>query len=285
MDRGPRAQGGGGGVITLLTDFGTADGYVAAMKGVILSSAPDVPIVDVTHDIPPQDVQAGAFTLLAFAELFPIGTIHLAVVDPGVGSTRRGIAARCGGRLLVGPDNGLFSYLLERDGDALVFELAERRFFREPVSATFHGRDVFAPVAASLARGLPLDELGPRVRDPVRLPPIRTERREDGTRVGAVVHVDRFGNLVTSISRADLPEAAEAGATLSVDGQPVAGIRRFYAEPGIGARPFGIWGSAGFLEISVNGGSAAERLGVARGATVHLRPARGAEPAATRTHQ
>ena len=259
-------------IVTLLTDFGTADYFVAAMKGVLLGRAPDARLVDVTHEIPPQDVPAAAFTLLAVYRDFPPGTTHVAVVDPGVGSARRALVVGAGGQRFVGPDNGIFSYVLDREPDARVRRLDDPRWFRHPVSATFHGRDVFAPVAAALAAGAEPASLGSEVRDPVRLEPIRVRRGPDGAVHGAVLHVDRFGNCVTTLTPADVPDGAGESLRLLVGGREVRGLRRHYAgaEPG---EPFAIPGSAGFLELSVDGASAAERLGVRRGDPVELRPA------------
>jgi S-adenosylmethionine hydrolase len=259
-------------LITLLTDFGTADYFVGAMKGAILSIAPGASIVDVTHEVPPQDVRAGAFTLLAAYEAFPPGTVHVAVVDPGVGSARRAIAARAGGHRFVGPDNGLFGWILEREMETEVVHVTAERFFRHPVSATFHGRDVFAPVAAALAGGVSIGELGREIGDWARLGPLRLERGEDGALHGVVLHVDRFGNVVTPFTRGDLPEEAAArGVRIGIGGREVRSVRRFYAEgeaaPG---EPFAIWGSAGFLEISLTRDSAARRLGVRAGDSVTL---------------
>ena len=253
--------------ITLVTDFGTADYFVGAMKGVILAHAPGAPVVDLTHEIAPGDVSAAAFTLLAAHDAFPEGTVHLAVVDPGVGSARRPIVV-AGRHLFVGPDNGLFSWILDREPGATVRAVEEERFFREPRSTTFHGRDLFAPVAAALATGLHPEGVGPRVDDPVRLPSITPTRLPDGSLRAAILHVDRFGNCVTSLTRAD----ARGAAILRVNGEEVRAMRRFYAEAP-GDEPFTIWGSAGFLEISVNGGSAAERLGIRVGDEVRIEPA------------
>lgn len=259
-------------VLTLLTDFGAADYFVGAMKGVILGRAPGATIVDLTHEIPPQDVRAAAFTLFAAYGAFPAGTVHLAVVDPGVGSERRAVAATAGGHLFVAPDNGLLGWVLDREPDARVVNLTEPRFFRHPVSTTFHGRDVFAPVAAALAAGTPLHELGSPIDDPLRLPPLGPVQGPDGGLEGEVIHVDRFGNCVTSLSPAHLP-AGEPGRAwgIEVAGHEVRSLRRFYAEDaGRADEPFMILGSAGLVEVSLNGGSAARRLGVERGAVVRV---------------
>ncbi|HEX2203966.1 MAG TPA: SAM-dependent chlorinase/fluorinase [Longimicrobium sp.] len=256
-------------IVTLLTDFGTADYFVGAMKGVLLSRDPRIAPVDLTHDIPAHDVHAAAFTLLAAYGCFPRGTVHVAVVDPGVGSRRRPIAVEAGGHRFVGPDNGLFGWVMEREGDARVVHLTREAHFRTPVSATFHGRDVFAPVAAALAAGTPLEALGDPVDDAVRLSPLRPARREDGTVEGSVLHVDHFGNCVTNLTRADLPGSEEGRLKLVLNGTRIRALRRFYADGEDGtAEPFAIWGSAGFLEVVIFRDSAARRLGVHRGDAV-----------------
>ena len=257
-------------IVTLLTDFGTADYFVGAMKGVILGIAPAATVVDLTHEVPPQDVRAGAFTLLAAYRSFPAGTVHVAVVDPGVGSARRAIAAEAGGHRFVGPDNGLLSWALEREADARVFHVTRGELFRQPVSATFHGRDVFAPVAARLAAGMDVAAVGPEIGDAARLGGLRPERLADGSFRGEVLHVDRFGNCITSFTR-DIPGSAADGYMLRAGGREIRTVRGFYAEDD-SDEPFAIWGSAGFLEISVNRGSAARVLGVEPGDPVTLSP-------------
>lgn len=255
-------------LVTLLTDFGTADYFVGAMKGVVLSRDPRITVVDVSHEVPAHDVRSGAFTLLAVHGTFPAGTVHVGVVDPGVGSSRRPIVALAAGQHFVGPDNGLFSYVLDRDPAARVFHLTRERFFRHPVSATFHGRDVFAPVAAALACGASPSEMGEEVADAVRLDPLAARRAADGSLLGTVIHVDRFGNCVTSVAREDVPEG-EIEAELG--GRRIRSVRRYFGE-GEPGEPFGIWGSAGLLEVAVDRDSAARALGVRRGDPVVVRP-------------
>lgn len=247
-------------LITLLTDFGTADYFVGAMKGVVLSICPDARIIDITHEIPSQDIHAGAFTLLAAYKSFPAGTIHVAVVDPGVGSARRPILASCGGQFFVGPDNGLFSYVFEREGQTEVIHIQNHSYFRQPVSATFHGRDVFAPVAAALAKGVEPSQFGAEITDYVRLESLAPARLEDGTLQGRIIHIDRFGNCITNLTREHLTnEMIAGGARLSINGIEITLFRQFYAEEQIGSgeEPFAIWGSADFLEIAVQNASAA----------------------------
>ena len=264
-------------IVTLLTDFGTADYFVGAMKGAVLAANPSAHVVDITHEVPAYDIEAGAFILRASFETFPEGTVHVAVVDPGVGSARRAVAVEGRGHTFVGPDNGLFGHVYERVRPFEVFQLTNENFFRREVSATFHGRDIFAPVAGALSRGVRAEELGPEVSDYVRLPSAAPERLEDGTLAGTVIHVDRFGNCVTNITPQDLPaEAVERGARLSVCGREVRAFRRFFAEgEGLRGEPFAVWGSAGLLEIAVFQDSAARVLGVARGGRVEVMYADG----------
>jgi S-adenosyl-L-methionine hydrolase (adenosine-forming) len=260
-------------LVALLSDFGTADYFVGAMKGVILSRDPGIAVVDVTHEIPPQDVRAAAFTLLAVHAYFPPGTVHVAVVDPGVGSDRRAIAAEAGGRYYVGPDNGVLGHVLRQAQGARVLHLDEERWLRSARSTTFHGRDLFAPVAAALATGTPIDDLGRPISDPVLLEPPHAEPGERGEWVGSVLHVDRFGNCVTSFTRETVPPAAlgpEPRLLLRMGGTEIRTLRRFFADEAVGSDDglFAIWGSAGYLEIAAFGDSAARRLGVRVGTVV-----------------
>ncbi len=251
-------------VVTFTTDFGTRDGYVGAMKGVVLQVAPDAVIVDITHEIPPFDVAAGAFALAQAASHFPAGTIHVAVVDPGVGGDRADLVLEAGGSYFVGPDNGLLS--LAARGPRVAHRIEAPGFRREPVSPTFHGRDVFAPTAGRLAAGATAREAGSTLLSIVDLAaPDEPRDRPDELRA-TVIHVDRFGNLVLNVSaerwspgrftlRVKKGEALEvaAGATY---GDVASGDLVVYA------------GSAGFLELGVREGSAARRLGCARGDTL-----------------
>jgi S-adenosylmethionine hydrolase len=249
--------------ITLLTDFGYGDYFVSAMKGTILSVNPEAKVVDISHDIAPQDIEAAAFTILAGYQSFPPGTIHVAVVDPGVGSGRRPILMRAGNYSFVGPDNGIFSYVRDQEADFRVFHITNTQYFRQPVSATFHGRDIFAPVAAALSLGIDPRNLGNEIRDPVRLKTLQPERLKNGKLKGRVIHIDRFGNCITNIRREDFEDAAR----LDVAGKTIKSFKRFFAEESKG-RLFGVWGSAGFLELATNGASAAKLLGAKRGQSV-----------------
>jgi S-adenosyl-L-methionine hydrolase (adenosine-forming) len=260
-------------IVTLLSDFGTADYFVGAMRGAVLSVNPEARVVDITHEVPPYDVESGAFTLRAAFEAFPAETVHVAVVDPGVGSARRAIAVTGEGHAFVGPDNGVFGHVYERLTSFRVFHLTNEKYFRSEVSATFHGRDIFAPVAGALSLGVRAKELGPEVSDFVRLPAAAAERLADGTLVGAVIHIDRFGNCVTNLAPELLPEELIArGARLFVAGREVSDFRRFFAdEGGAAGEPFAVRGSAGLLEIAVFQSSAAELLGIKRGQRVEIR--------------
>ncbi len=258
-------------IITLLTDFGTADYFVGAVKGVILAAAPAAHIVDLTHQIPAPDIEAAAFTLLAAYKSFAKGTVHVAVVDPGVGSSRRGIVVSTAEQLFVGPDNGIFSYIYERESKFKVYELSNAKFFCEPVSPTFHGRDIFAPVAAALSQGIKPATLGKPVKDPVRLAPLTPERR-DSQLLARIIHIDRFGNCVTNITPASLTQGMiDAGAHLVVKGKKITSFCKFFAEQGGRFELFCVWGSAGFLEIAVTDGSAAKFLNATRGQSVAVR--------------
>jgi S-adenosyl-L-methionine hydrolase (adenosine-forming) len=253
-------------VISLLTDFGTADYFVGAVKGAILSVNPEAVIVDITHEIARQDISAGAFTLLAAYKTFPAGTVHVAVVDPGVGSTRRAIIVKANEQFFVGPDNGLFTYIYDRESEHHVFHVTAEKYFRRDPSSTFHGRDIFAPVAAALSNGVKPRKFGPRISDAIRLDiPLEPEVLPNGDVRGRVINVDHFGNCVTNITR----ELLKPNATLVVNRKTIREFRDFYGEAPSGT-PFAIWGSAGFLELSVNGGSAAELLQAQTGTRVLL---------------
>lgn len=257
-------------VITLLTDFGTVDYYVGAVKGAILSTNPLAVIADITHEIPPQDLEAAAFTLLASYRTFPAGTIHVVVVDPGVGSARRPIILSAGKQFFVGPDNGIFTYIYDREPSHEAFHITAAEYFRHPPSSTFHGRDVFAPVAAALSNGARPQQFGPLINDEVRLAKsLNPVVQKDGSVEGRVIHIDRFGNCITNITPDFLD--SEKQATLLLKRIVIRTFRDFYSDDaGSPSELFAIWGSAGFLEISVNGGSAADVLRVKRGDKVIL---------------
>jgi S-adenosylmethionine hydrolase len=255
-------------IITLLTDFGTQDYFVGAIKGVILSRNPQAQFVDITHDIPPQDVHAGAFNLLSTYRDFSPGTIHLAVVDPGVGSDRRALTIECADQLFVGPDNGLFSWICEQQGQWRAFALTNERFFRQPVSNTFHGRDIFAPVAAALSLGHEPHEFGSELNDIVQLEPLEAKKINDHTIQGRIIHIDRFGNCVTNLTNEML--RSRSGPTawkMILHGQEINSFHPFFASADAN-EVFCTTGSAGFLEIVMRNSSAAKLLNAQRGQVV-----------------
>lgn len=278
--------------VTLLTDFGDLDPYVGVMRGVIASLAPEAVQFDLTHNIPPGDIQGGALALLQAVPYYPAGTVHLAVVDPGVGSRRRPIAAAVGPALLVGPDNGVFTYLYEMYGVQTVVELADPKYRLSPVSSTFHGRDIFSPAVAHLARGVPLEAFGPPVTDPVRLPLPRLEGHAPSEITGELLHGDRFGNLASSIAWLDwvdettvaftpwLPgtgspkqfDARRAQVTVSPGGASeikFKGIHRTFSDVAVGEAAI-IIGSERHLDVVVNRGNAVQQLNVRPGNPIRI---------------
>jgi len=258
-------------VIALLTDFGTHDHYAGAMRGVALGICPDATLVDITHEIAPQDVLGGALELAAAFTYFPTGTVFLCVVDPGVGSARRGIGAEAGGYRFVAPDNGLLTLVFRQCAPTRVVELKERQYARPAVSRTFEGRDRFAPAAGFLAKGIALVSLGKTIKDfhTIELP----RPSVSGTELrGEVVRIDRFGNLITNIDRRSFAQFAEGGAiAVVVGGREVPRIVATYAEAPAGEL-CALFGSTDHLEVAINAGDAARTLGLGRGtaATVRL---------------
>ena len=246
------------GPITLLTDFGTRDGYVGEMKGVIYASLPDARVVDIAHDIAPQDVEAARLAVARYWLRFPPGTVHVVVVDPGGGTSRAAIAVASDGRFLVGPDNGVLSPALLR-ADVRVVSLP----IPSQASATFHGRDVFAPAASQLAAGAPLEALGPTHEAAVVRRTPEAKRLSDGTVAGEVILVDHFGNLITNL-------VAPRGGTVTIAGREIPIVRSYGA-----VRPLDVLavvGSSGLVEVAVRDGSAQRELKAERGSTVILRP-------------
>lgn len=275
-------------MIAILTDFGTLDPYVGIMKGVILGINPNTPIVDLTHAVERQDVRQGAILLADSVPYFPSRTVFLGVVDPGVGGARRPIAAEAGSYFFVGPDNGLFSYALRRLGDGRAVELTEPSFRLPQVSYSFHGRDIFAPAAAYLSLGTPLEAFGHPIEDVVELAqPVFT--RDDMVLRGEITYVDTFGNIETSIGRLrwvgpaliELPPYPSGAQSVSVDAQvlaarlpksaqqPLPGLHHTYGDVKEGEL-FALISSGGYLEISCNRASAAERTGARVGDPVEL---------------
>ena len=254
-------------IITLTTDFGSADGYVGAMKGVILGIAPGVRLVDLSHEIAAQDVRGAEYVLGHAAAFFPAGTVHLAVVDPGVGSRRRPLLIRTPRASYVGPDNGLFTFALDEAG-AAIFGLDRPEFWLPNISRTFHGRDIFAPVAAHVARGIAPHTLGSLISDPVRLPSIAPEQHADRGVTGRVVHVDRFGNLITNILGGWVDEGRWY---VEIAGRRISRFGTTYADATVGALLI-LVSSAGTLEIAARDGNAAAQLSVGVGEAAILRP-------------
>ncbi|MBI2906507.1 MAG: SAM-dependent chlorinase/fluorinase [Chloroflexi bacterium] len=280
-------------LITLTTDFGRLDGYVAAMKGVILGINPQAAIVDVSHEVAPQDIAGAAFLLCTVAPYFPVGAIHVVVVDPGVGTERRAIAVSTPTALFVAPDNGVLSYVLRLPhwgaavpgaphpsaavsapveeeaapfpGGIKAVRLTNSAYWRHPVSATFHGRDIFAAIAAHLSRGVPIEEMGEPISSLVTFPIPKPERLPDGSLLGEVIYIDHFGNLITDIRESDLPRGE---LVIEVAGRQIRGLSVSYAQ---GDDFLALVGSSGRLEIARRNGSAAEMLGIGVGGRVKVR--------------
>jgi len=262
-------------VITLTTDFGLADHFVGVMKGVILRINPEAELVDISHEVDSYDILDGAFTLAQSYRFFPPGTIHLVVVDPGVGSARRPILVSAANAQFVAPDNGVLSTIYEREPDAQVRHLTRERYFLRPVSNTFHGRDIFAPVAGWLSKGVEPGEFGETITDYVRLalPKPSGLRNEDQLRVeGSVLKVDKFGDIITNITPEDVPElfaAVPPPFRIFIGGREITRLCQSFSEGGP-QEALAILGSSGFVEIGIHRGSAAEVMDVGRGAAVVL---------------
>ncbi len=255
------------GVVTLTTDFGLNDSYVGTMKGVILRIYPEVRLVDITHQITAQDILEASLVLESAYRYFPTGTVHVVVVDPEVGGSRRPILVAGNEHYFVGPDNGTFTRVFDSDPQARVIELREPRFLLPGISDTFHARDIFAPVAAYLARGLDPAEFGPVVESPHRLGIPVPRVWEDQIR-GEVIHIDSFGNLITNITREIFEEAVrERKCRILINGKVVDRICRSYHEQEKG-RTLGLFGSSELLEIAVTEGRAERRIGAGKGDTV-----------------
>jgi S-adenosylmethionine hydrolase len=260
-------------IVTLLTDFGQSDYFVAAMKGVILRRNPLAVCIDITHQISPQNVVSAAYVLLAGQESFPPGTIHVAVVDPGVGSERKPLVVCACEQLFVGPDNGLFSLITEKDPRFRAYEIAHPDFIGAKVSSTFHGRDVFAEAAGALSQGAKAEAAGPPAVSIKRFPDAISQRVSNREFESFIIHIDHFGNCITGITRNSLPaDALDLPFSVEVRGRRIERRKRYYTESPveIGA-PFLIWGSADFLEISVLEFSAADLLRLKFGDRVKLR--------------
>lgn len=247
-------------VIALLTDFGLRDYFVAAMKGVILSVNSKIKIVDITHDIAPHDVSQASFVLRACFENFPPQTVFVAVVDPGVGSERRAILVQTDKYYFVAPDNGLLDFIFNSTKGFKVYELTEEVFFNHPVSRTFHGRDIFAPCAAHLAKGERTEDFGAEILDFVTVGEIAPRKTEEGEIIGKIIHIDHFGNLITNLKREDLPETF----VIKINGKIIGNLQEFFAGAEKGELIL-VYGSAGFLEIAASNASAEKILNVEAG--------------------
>ena len=256
-------------IITLLTDFGTRDHYVASMKGVILGINPQCALIDITHQVRPHDIEEGAFILANAYSHFPKGTIHVSVVDPGVGSPRKPVLLVTRNYFFLGPDNGLLTFAARGDTVKQMIELANPKFFLPRISATFHGRDIFAPVAAHLSLGIRPGVLGPKLDSWVTLN-VGDPRITGREMVGKVVHVDAFGNLVSNIRESQLLQFSQGRPFVIRAGtKSINGLKKGYWEGKKGA-PIAVIGSAGFLEISVNEGNAQKTLKIKRGDKIKL---------------
>lgn len=266
-------------LITLLTDFGETDGYVAQLQGVILGINPQARIVSISHAVPPQDVRRGAQLLSEVVDAFPVGTIHVAIVDPGVGSDRRIVGVEMGGQRFVAPDNGLLGDVASRYRPDRIHELTDARFRRHPTSSTFHGRDIMAPAAAHWSRGIDLAKFGPERGELVMLPsdskePIVLRGPDDpgsarAPLVGQVDWVDRFGNLITNIVCPEPPQARWESLQIELGGRCIVGIDPYYSAQPPGSL-MALVGSSGRLEVAINGGNAASELKLRRGAVVRV---------------
>ncbi|NES94314.1 MAG: SAM-dependent chlorinase/fluorinase [Desertifilum sp. SIO1I2] len=254
-------------IMTLLSDFGTTDPYVGVMKGAIARINPSVTVIDLTHDLPPQNLQAARFCLLSSYAYFPQGTVHVAVVDPGVGSSRRAIALQLPGAFLIGPDNGLFSGILAQEPILAAVELTNPRYWRTPdVSQTFHGRDIFAPAGAHLASGVPMAELGRAIAPETLVQlPLADYRQEPDRIQGTLQYIDRFGNLITNIP-GDLVSGKSWFVKLA--DQKIQGDRTYASSP-VGSA-IALVGSHGYIEIAVNQGNAQQQLQLDWGATIQV---------------
>ena len=263
-------------IVTLLTDFGSADPYVGAMKGAMLRIAPDLHLIDLTHDLPPHDVWAGSYTLAVSAPWYPDGTIHVAVVDPGVGSERRALVARTRRHLYVAPDNGLLTAVFDRETVEAIHVVEDSSLGMAPMHPTFHGRDLFGPVGARLALGLDPAACGDAIDDairPYRAPPPR--HSEDARVDATVLHVDRFGNVTTNVTPEELgrwfPDTPQPDLALAPGDAPLPWHPSYaFAPPG---QLFLLWGSSGYLELALNQDSAARALEVRPGSPPPLHPA------------
>jgi S-adenosylmethionine hydrolase len=258
-------------IITLTTDFGTNDHFVGALKGVILDITPDAQIVDISHAVQAFDVLDGALAISQAYSYFPNGTVHMVVVDPGVGTARRPILASSDGYHFVAPDNGVLSMVYAKEERMHVRHITSDHYFRMPVSNTFHARDIFAPVSAYLAKQVDSHKFGDEIEDYVKFAAPRPKKTGEGSIRGVVLKIDRFGNLITNVTPADVPALFEASAKfkIKVGSREITEIRKAYAE-GAPNEVFGIIGSMGYLEIVANRAAAAQITGAGKGSEVSI---------------
>lgn len=264
-------------MITLTTDFGLTEHYVGAMKGVIYNVNPQAQVVDITNSVQSFDILDGAIAISQSYSYFPAGTVHVVVVDPGVGSTRRPILASVGQYLFVAPDNGVLSLVYEREERVTVRHITGEHYFLQPVSNTFHGRDIFAAVAGYLSKGLETEKFGEEISDYVRFLAPKPKVTTPNSWTGVVLKTDKFGNLITNISEKDIPQlfAPNAAFKISVGKIEITRIRSTYAE-GAQGEVFAIIGSSGFLEISTNRGAASRMAAADKGSPVTITLTTGA---------
>jgi S-adenosylmethionine hydrolase len=255
-------------ILTLTSDFGLSDHYVAAMKGVILSICPQARMVDISHDISPFEIAEGAYLIAQAYPSFPRKTVHVVVVDPGVGTARRPILLEAAGQYFVGPDNGVLSMVYSREKHKVRL-ISNDRYFRKPVSQTFHGRDIFSPVAAHLAAGVPPPQMGKLIQDYLRPAFEKPQRTGKRTWTGRILKIDRFGNIVTNFHASEFPDLERKNFSLALGPRQVGVMAHNYAECGPGEL-FAIAGSSGYLEVSVGQGSAARIIGCETGAPAEL---------------
>jgi S-adenosylmethionine hydrolase len=258
-------------IISFLSDFGTSDYYVGAVKGGILAISPDAMIIDISHEIEPQNIRAAAYVLGTCYSDFPSGTIHLAVVDPGVGSERRGLVVETSRFVFVAPDNGVLSLVLDKEEVIRAVSIQQEEYFRHPISNTFHGRDIFGPVSAWISKGVDCAKIGPSVGDLINLDLSRLDELEDDSIQGIVLHIDRFGNIVTSFDRVKVKLSGEIGQSgyFEINGFKISRRVSYYSEAsekGLVA----LVGSGGYYEISARNQSAAKIVGAEPGMRVRL---------------
>jgi S-adenosylmethionine hydrolase len=259
-------------IVTLTTDFGLTDNFVGTVKGVILNLCPDAELIDISHAVDAFDILDGALTIASAYSYFPAGTVHLVVVDPGVGTARRPIIATANQHRFVAPDNGVLSLIYDREERVHVHHVTADHYFLQPISQTFHARDVFAPVAASLAKGVEADKLGSEIQDFVRLPLPQPHAMAQNAIRGQVLKVDRFGNLITNLTPQLLPallQPVPPAFKITIAGREISALCSAYGQ-GAPGHLFAILGSMGYFEIAANQASAAQMLGAGKGAEINL---------------